>query len=84
VSRLLEPSRLEPLDVDLRKVLLAGIGCWVVALATVGVLELAGRSTGRAVWVCLAGAALGGWGLLWERGRRPGTGAATPEQTPIA
>jgi len=70
VSRLLEPSRLEPLDVDLRKVLLVGIGCWLVALATVGALELLGHTTGRAAWVCVAGVALGGWGLLWERGRR--------------
>lgn len=70
MSRLLEPSRIEPLDVNLRTVLLAGIGGWLVALAVVGVLELTGHSTGRVVWVCLAGIALGGWGLLWERGRR--------------
>lgn len=79
MSRLLEPSRIEPLDVDLRAVLLAGIGAWLVALATLGVLELAGRSTGRAVWVCLAGLALGGWGLVWERGRRTRRGGQADE-----
>lgn len=66
----LEPSRLAPLAVDLRRVFWVGIGLWAVALAVVGVLALTGTATGRAVWTCLVGFALGFLALDWERRHR--------------
>ncbi|ACZ31934.1 hypothetical protein Xcel_2927 [Xylanimonas cellulosilytica DSM 15894] len=59
-----------PLAVDLRKVLLAGIACWVVATVVVGVLVALDVKELTALWVCLSGLALGGLGLLWARGKR--------------
>lgn len=70
MGRFLEPSRITPLAVDLRRVLWAGIGLWLVALAVVGGLTLAGIQTGRGLWVCLAGLALGWPALDWERRHR--------------
>lgn len=70
MRRFLEPSRIAPLQVDLRRVFWAGIGLWVVALAVVGGLSLAGIGTGRGLWVCLTGIALGGLALDWERRHR--------------
>ncbi|MCV2395088.1 DUF2530 domain-containing protein [Actinotalea sp. M2MS4P-6] len=72
--RILEPSRVAPLQVDLRRVFWGGIAIWVVALVVIGVLALAGVSTGHGVWVCLTGIALGGFGLLWERRHRSAAG----------
>ena len=69
VRRLLEPSTLTPLPVDLRRVILAGVLAWLVALIVIGVLALTGTTTGRGVWVCLTGMLLGGLGLVWERRR---------------
>ncbi len=43
---------------------------WTVALAVVGALALTGAATGRAVWICLAGFALGFLALDWERRHR--------------
>ncbi|MCL1870927.1 MAG: DUF2530 domain-containing protein [Promicromonosporaceae bacterium] len=59
-----------PLAVDLRKVLLVGIGAWVVALVVLVVLTLAGVGGWIEVAVCGAGLALGGVGLLWDRRHR--------------
>ena len=36
--RLLDPSRLEPVHLDLRRVFLAGIAAWTLALAVTGAL----------------------------------------------
>ena len=69
VRRLLEPSKLTPLPVDLRLVILGGVVAWLVALVVTGALALAGTTTGRGVWVCLTGLLLGGLGLVWERRR---------------
>lgn len=64
------PSALAPVQVDLRRVFLAGIGLWLVALAVTGALALAGRVGGAAVATSAAGALLGLWALAWERRRR--------------
>ncbi|SKC38997.1 DUF2530 domain-containing protein [Krasilnikoviella flava] len=59
-----------PLRVDLRRVVLGGIGLWVVALVATLVVYLTGRGTEEAVVTCVAGILLGGAGLLWERKHR--------------
>lgn len=59
-----------PLRVDLRRVLLGGIGLWAVALVATAVVYLMGRGTEEAVVTCVAGILLGGAGLLWERKHR--------------
>jgi hypothetical protein len=59
-----------PLKVDLRRVLLAGIAAWAVALVVGFVLLVMGVQDGASVAVCGAGLALGGLGLLWERRNR--------------
>ncbi len=70
MSAFLQPSRIAPLRVDLRRVFWVGIGLWAVALAVVGALALTGAGTGRAVWICLTGFALGFLALDWERRHR--------------
>lgn len=56
----------------MRKVVLAGIGAWTLALAVSVVLVLLDLKTWTLVAVCAAGIALGGLGLLWlGRNRRP-------------
>ncbi len=65
--RILEPSTVEPLRVDLRRVVLVAMGLWLVALVVLGALALAGAPTGRGVWICLVGFALGFWALAWDR-----------------
>ena len=59
MSPLLEPSKVAPLEVDLRRVFWAAIGLWIVALLVVGGLALAGVDTGRGAWICAVGIALG-------------------------
>lgn len=59
-----------PLRVDLRRVLLGGIGLWAVALVATVVVFLMGDGTQEAVVTCVAGILLGGAGLLWERKHR--------------
>nr|WP_297426284.1 DUF2530 domain-containing protein [uncultured Actinotalea sp.] len=68
--RLLDPSRLEPVHLDLRRVFLAGIAAWTLALAVTGALAAAGQVGTRMPWICAAGIALGGLALLWERRHR--------------
>jgi hypothetical protein len=70
VSPLLEPSKVAPLVVDLRRVIWAAIGLWLVALAVVGALTLGGVATGRGLWICATGLALGFVALDWERRHR--------------
>jgi hypothetical protein len=74
VTLLLHPERRRPgpppLRVDLRRVLLAGMAAWFVALVVFGVLAILGRSTTQAVATCATGLLLGGAGLLWERRHR--------------
>ncbi|HWV77935.1 MAG TPA: DUF2530 domain-containing protein [Isoptericola sp.] len=59
-----------PLRVDLRRVLLGGIGLWAVALVATVVVYVLGDATEEAVVTCVAGILLGGAGLLWERKHR--------------
>lgn len=67
---LLEPSRLEPVELDLRRVFLVGIALWVVGLAVTTVLTATGDLEGRMPWICLVGLVLGGMALVWEHRRR--------------
>jgi hypothetical protein len=74
--RLLEPSRLAPVAVDLRRVFVVGTALWALALVVSAVLVGAGVVDGRQVWVSGAGVALGFLALAWERRRRARTTAA--------
>lgn len=67
---LVSPSRLEPVRLDLRRVFLAGIAAWAVALVVVSVLAATDRASGTAVATCVVGLVLGGLALLWERRHR--------------
>ncbi|MDO8106667.1 DUF2530 domain-containing protein [Isoptericola sp. b441] len=67
MHRFLEPSRITPLRVDLRRVFWAGIVLWLAALLTVWVLALTGHPTGRGLWICATGCVLGFLALDWER-----------------
>ncbi len=69
--RLLDPSRLAPVPVDMRRVFLVGIALWLVALAVSGVLLATGTVGLNTVVTCATGAALGGLALLWARRRGP-------------
>lgn len=75
--RLLEPSRLAPVEVDLARVALAGTGLWLVAAVVALVLVVAGPATWTAVHVCVTGVVLGLLAVLWarRRARRTSTGA---------
>lgn len=70
---LLEPSRLEPVHLDLRRVFLGGIVLWTVALVVSAALAAGGQVGARIPWICAAGLALGGLALLWERRNRSRT-----------
>lgn len=59
-----------PQRVDLRRVLLAGMVAWLVALVVFGVLTAVGRTSVEVLATCVAGLLLGGAGLLWERRHR--------------
>lgn len=59
-----------PLSVDLRKVLLVGIACWVVASVVFGLLVVLDHKPWTVLGVCAAGLVLGGLGLLWARGKQ--------------
>ncbi|WP_205710954.1 DUF2530 domain-containing protein [Isoptericola sp. BMS4] len=59
-----------PLRVDLRRVLLAGIVLWAVALVVSVVLLTLGRDASQTAVTCAVGILLGGLGLLWERSHR--------------
>lgn len=69
--RLLEPSRLAPVRLDLRRVFLAGIAIWALALVVSAVLLATGRVEARTVATCAVGVVLGGLALVWERRRGP-------------
>jgi hypothetical protein len=69
--RLLEPSRLAPVQVDLPRVFLVGTVLWLVALAVTGTLAAMGGVTTRTVLTCATGAGLGVLAILWARHRGP-------------
>ncbi|GAB2467838.1 DUF2530 domain-containing protein [Xylanimonas ulmi] len=59
-----------PLNVDLRKVVLAGLAAWALALIVAVILVVADVQEWPAIAVCVSGLALGGLGLLWARKQR--------------
>lgn len=67
--RLLEPSRLAPVPVDLTRVFLVGTGLWLVALVVAGALAATGSVPTRTVVTCATGAGLGALAVLWARRR---------------
>ena len=71
---LLHPDRRRPdpapVRVDLRHVILGGMGLWALASAVTGVMWAAGAVAANVVWTCVAGVALGVLGLLWDRRHR--------------
>lgn len=72
IELLLHPERRrpdpEPATVDLRRIILIGMAIWVVAL-TVECIRWVNGADGapRAFAICVAGLALGGYGLVWVR-----------------
>ena len=54
----------------MRRVILTGLALWTVGLVVTVVLWRAGTITSTPVWSCVAGMALGVFGLVWERGHR--------------
>ncbi|QJW35880.1 DUF2530 domain-containing protein [Cellulosimicrobium protaetiae] len=74
VTLLLHPDRRRPdpapWRVDLRAVILAGMGLWAVALVVCAVLLVTGALPPRAVATCAVGLLLGVLGLVWERRNR--------------
>ncbi len=71
---LLRPDRRRedppPVDVDMRKVILVGLGLWLGGLAVAVVLWRTGVITSSPGWSCVAGVGRGLAGLVWERGHR--------------
>lgn len=76
---LLHPERRRPdpapVHVDLRRVVLVGMGLWALALVVTGVLWAVGAVAPNVVWTCAAGVGLGVLALLWERRHRRRGGA---------
>lgn len=66
---LLQPSTLEPVHLDLRRVFWTGTAIWAVALAVAALLVLTDRLPARAVGVCATGVALGLIGVVWAKFR---------------
>jgi hypothetical protein len=67
---LLEPSRLQPVELDLLRVFWGGVLAWTVALLVTAVLAALGQVEPRTVATCAAGIALGLLAVRWERRRR--------------
>jgi uncharacterized protein HemX len=67
----------QPVAVDTARIVVAGLGCWVVALVVVlAVPALHGGARSWWPWVCVAGLVLGGLGLVYvRRGRGNAAGA---------
>ena len=70
---LLRPSRLQPFELDLRRVFWFGVALWAVATALTTALAAAGQVSWRAVAISATGLGLGFLALLWEGRRRPRT-----------
>lgn len=79
--RLLGPSRLAPVAVDLNRVFWAGIAVWAVALAVALVGALQDRVHWETVATCVAGVLLGFVALDWERRRRRRAGRPAGDVT---
>jgi hypothetical protein len=65
--RLLAPSTLRPVELDLRRVFWVIIALWTVALVAFGVIGLVSSVEGRTVAICATGVGLGLAALVWER-----------------
>ncbi len=80
VTLLLRPDRRRPdpapRRVDLRVVILVGMGLWTLALVVSTVLLVTGVLGPRAVATCGAGLVLGLLGLVWEHRNRASYRAA--------
>ena len=59
------------IEVDMRRVFVAGLVIWTLALAVCAVLWRLGVLEVAAVWSCVAGLVLGVGGLVWARLRGP-------------
>ncbi|MDO8143927.1 MULTISPECIES: DUF2530 domain-containing protein [Isoptericola] len=74
MTLLLHPERRRPTPgppaIDLSRVTLLGIACWVVALVVTGVLAAVDLVPVDVVIVCGAGIVLGLLGLPWARRHR--------------
>jgi len=57
-------------EVDMRRVFVAGLVIWLVALVVATVLWRAGFTDATPVWSCVAGVVLGIVGLVWARRHR--------------
>ena len=64
---LLSPSRLQPLELDLRRVFWLGIALWAVALVVATALAATSLVSWRAVAICATGLVLGFLAVVWER-----------------
>jgi hypothetical protein len=80
-ATLLHPARTTPppVAIDLERVVLVGVGIWVLALLVTGILAFTGEVAWDVVWVCATGAALGLLGAEWARRNRPAPPAASDE-----
>lgn len=64
-------TTVEPLQVNMTRVVLAGIVAWAVALVVLLLLrdELRAHGTGWWIWTCVVAIGLGGFGLVYVRRR---------------
>lgn len=69
MTRVLQPGRLKPVDLDLPRVLWVGTALWAVAVLVTGALALTGHLAGRTVAICGTGVVLGLLGV-WVRRRQ--------------
>jgi len=64
---LLDPSTIEPFELDLRRVFWVITGLWGVALIVTALIGLVSAIEGRTVVICATGFVLGFVALGWER-----------------
>ena len=74
LAGLLRPSTLAPIELDLRRVFLAGVAIWGVALVVAVVLMVMDLVSVRALAICGTGLVLGLLALGWEHRRRRRSG----------
>lgn len=76
VAKLLRPERTPPppVQVDLRHVVVVGIGAWVAALLVTAVLAWTGVTGWTPAVVCATGVVIGLGALAWTRLRPPQAG----------
>ena len=62
------PDPIEPIQVDLARVVGVGTAAWGLALVVTLLLALVGRTGWTPVWVCAVGVLLGLAGIWWSHG----------------